>query len=110
MDQPPAPTRPRLALSVFIFFTLVYMCVSPGHVTGIDTWTRWRMARNLWTQGTVSVKEGVLAAEYRVKGRTYSSYGVGQPILIVPFDMVALPAGRALYPDHPEWFVSLSYP
>jgi hypothetical protein len=110
-----ARARRRLLLGSFLLLTGVFALTNSGRFHVIDEYETFFMAKSLLERGAVDMPQ-VAGSEYffgRVgqDGRLYSPYGVGQPILTVPFLMLGAHAAHFLPkpridPDFWLWFFS----
>jgi len=92
---------------VFFFFLILYLVTMGGHLYSPDEEILFRTTESLATRGSLSIKplQG-FATKKGKDGRQYAQYGVGQPLLAVPFYYV----GKLLYVLFPTdkarlWFV-----
>lgn len=80
-----------LALGIW----LLLFATNPGRNETVDVEIRRVVARQLWSSGTVAVSsqlDGYAAWVETSPGRWVAPYGIGQSLLLIPFDM----AGAAL--------------
>ncbi|GAB4320539.1 MAG: hypothetical protein Kow0059_14930 [Candidatus Sumerlaeia bacterium] len=74
-------------LSVFFLFLLLYVATMGGHLYSPDDEVMFRTTRALATRGRLDIEpiaQGFATAPGR-DGRQFAQYGVGQPLLAVPF-------------------------
>lgn len=86
-------------------FASLLMFFSPGRFFASDIGPRLQITRQLWTQGSVFVP-GDRSAEGLVylpaKDASTSLYGIGQSLVLIPFDALGVACARVL-PVRPEW-------
>jgi hypothetical protein len=78
----------------------LFLAVSPGRLISFDVGVRLEIARALWTRHTVFVPTGSAAEAGLVNlsgnpGGT-SFYGMGQSLILIPFDALGVLAARAV--------------
>lgn len=76
---------------ILLAFALIYAITCCGDMVG-DSEVRWLIAKQLIDHGTVALPAGTHLTAPGPDGNAYSWYGVGQPILFIPFVL----AGRLL--------------
>lgn len=81
------------ALAVFFITLIAYVLTASGHLYTPDGEIMYRTTRSIAEEGDLTIEplEG-FATRSNERGEEYSQYGVGQPILAVPFYL----AGKAL--------------
>lgn len=84
--------RPRGAASIFLLFASLYVLTMGGRTYSPDDTARYDMAVAMVERGTIEIPPSPCAAAATNDGRTYSKYGLGKPLLIVPLHLI----GRAL--------------
>jgi hypothetical protein len=77
-------------LSLFLIAWLTGVLVSPGHISVVDTTQRLQVARWIWAGEDPMVAPyagefGILG----VDGRYHPWYGVGQSLVLIPFDIAS---------------------
>jgi hypothetical protein len=91
------------ALGVFLLTLLAYLTTAGGHLYSPDEELMFRMTESLAVDRDLAIEplELGFASRRGVDGKEYSQYGVGQPLLAVPFYVL----GRALAPlaDDDAW-------
>ncbi len=83
---------------------LLFLAVNPGRNEMTDARTRLDVAREIWTEGRVSVPPSrVTFRRYWIAledGRLVSYYGLGQSLVFIPFDIAGVALTR-LFPVSP---------
>jgi len=86
----------RPAALLFVFFLALYLLTMGGHLYSPDEEIMFLTTQSLAERGSFAIKppremQG-FATKHGVDGREYAQYGIGQPLLAVPFYLL----GRAL--------------
>lgn len=95
---------------LFLAFLALYLLTMGGHLYSPDEEIMFLTTRSLAEHGSLAIEPpadfGGFATRRGLNRREYGQYGVGQPLLAVPFYML----GRALadhFGDRPIWFSGL---
>lgn len=72
---------------ILIAFALIYALTCSGDMVG-DSEVRWLIAKQLVDQGTVALPSGSYLTAQGPDGRSFSWYGVGQPLCFIPFLLI----------------------
>jgi hypothetical protein len=91
------PTDRRVALRLWLCFSLFYALFHPGHLQGTDEVSVYETTRSLYERGSLSVAPHQGAYRGR-DGRQYSIFSVGQSVLALPFYGIGA-ALRDVLPD-----------
>lgn len=98
--------------SALFLILCVYVVFAPGTVAGIDPNARWDTARALWSRGTLSIGERTEEASlikrfgYTVhpsRRGAFMHFGLGQSLLMIPFDIPVVAMAPFLYPAEPRF-------
>ena len=103
-DMPPA----RHLIGVWLVVFVCYMLTLGGHLFSPDDEMQFRTSEALVTSGTLAVAPlggFAFASRTGLDGREYAQYGIGQPILAMPFVFVGL-----LLQDHLDAYKALFFP
>jgi len=84
--------RSRPALSLFVLFVSLYALTMGGRTYSPDDTARYDMAVSMVERGSIQIPPSHCASAATNDGRIHSKYGIGKPLLIVPFYL----AGRAI--------------
>ncbi|MCX8038619.1 MAG: glycosyltransferase family 39 protein [Candidatus Sumerlaeia bacterium] len=79
----------RTAVILFLVFLLLYLLTMGGHIYSPDEEILFQMTRAIAERGSLAVERPKemppFAVRVGVDGREYGQYGIGQPLLAVPF-------------------------
>src|SRR5205085_1064416 len=86
----PSPVRPRTYIFWFSLCAgLLAFCVQSGELGSADTMHRLQTAHSFWTsERAVFPNEYPEFGVHGRGGKLYDWYGIGQPLLLLPFDIV----------------------
>lgn len=88
----------RLATAVGLLVFTVYVSTGSGRIVSPDGRVQWRTTRALATFRGVSIQpiEETFGTKTGRNGREYSQYGIGVPLVALPFDWIGMVLERVL--------------
>ncbi len=96
----------KYPLRIFFFFLVIYLATMGGHLYSPDEEILFRTTQSLAERASLAIEplEG-FATKRGPDGREYAQYGIGQPLLAIPFYYF----GKLLYATFPtenasQWF------
>lgn len=102
------------AFLIFLIALACYLLTAGGHLYSPDEEIVYRMTASLYEDGDLAIEPlGGFATQRSEEGKEYAQYGVGQPVLSVPFyaigkaiaPMASVETWKRIYgiaPDEPE--------
>jgi hypothetical protein len=89
MVAPPRPTVRKPVFWLALCAGLLALCVQSGELGSADTMHRLQTAHSFWTsQPAVFPNEYPEFGVHGRGGKLYDWYGIGQPLLMLPFDII----------------------
>ena len=72
-----------MRLSVYLFFLLLYLATTAGHIYTIDSYLNYAVTAAICDHGRLSLPRTMMTVEGR-EGRNYSKLGIGQSLANIP--------------------------
>ncbi len=97
-------TDRSLALRLFLALLLLYAALSGGHLYSMDDHTNFHVADSILARGSIDLEEASRARHLNTTtgadGRPYSYYGIGGPLVFLPFVALGRAAGALAGSSH----------
>jgi len=72
-----------MRLSIFLFFLVLYLATTAGHIYTVDSYLNYAVTKSIGSHHSLSVPRSMMTVEGR-GGRHYSKLGVGQSVANLP--------------------------